>query len=92
MERLHLDHNATTPLRAEARAAMLDAYDRGAANASGIHASGRAARALVDEARERVAAALVVTEDEIVFTSGGTEANNLALFGACAARPGARVL
>jgi len=78
--RVYLDHNATTPLRPEARAAWLDALE-GPANASSLHASGRRARHLLDEARERVAAALGVREDEVVFTANGTEANNLALFG-----------
>ncbi|MEM9381094.1 MAG: cysteine desulfurase family protein [Planctomycetota bacterium] len=86
MERIHLDHNATTPMRAEAREALLEAMDAGLGNASSVHASGRRARAVVDDARMRIAAALGVTEDEVVFTSGGTEANNLALLGAVEAR------
>ena len=79
--RVHLDHNATTPLRPEARAALFDAYDRLGGNPSSIHASGRAARAMLDDARERIAAALGVQEDEVVFNSGGTESNHLALLG-----------
>ena len=81
--RVRLDHNATTPLRPEARAALLEALDEGG-NASSVHEAGRRARARVDEARERVAAALGVHEDEVVFTSGGTESNNLAIHGALA--------
>ncbi|MEL6714379.1 MAG: aminotransferase class V-fold PLP-dependent enzyme, partial [Planctomycetota bacterium] len=92
MERLHLDHNATTPLRPEARAALVEALDRGLGNPSAVHGSGRAARALVDDARERVAAALGVDEDAVVFTSGGTESDNLAVLGAVAAQPGARLV
>lgn len=92
MERLYLDHNATTPLRAEALAALREVLESGATNPSSVHASGREARALVDGARERVAGALGVDEDAVVFTSGGTEANNLALFGALDARPGAHLL
>jgi len=87
MKRVHLDHNATTPLRPEAREAFLVALDGGLGNASSVHGSGRRGRAAVDEARERVAAALQVPEDGVVFTSGGTEANNLALFGALGAGP-----
>lgn len=79
--RTYLDHNATSPLRPEARAAMLAAIDA-AGNASSVHAEGRKARALIDEARETVAAALGCRSDMVVFTSGGTEANNLAIKGA----------
>ena len=82
LERVHLDHNATTPMRDEAREALLEALDAGLGNASSVHEAGRRARAVVDDARLRIAAALGVTEDEVVFTSGGTEANNLALLGA----------
>jgi cysteine desulfurase len=81
--RSYLDHNATSPLRPEARAAMLAALDAGG-NASSVHGEGRAARALVDEARETIAAALGCLPDMIVFTASGTEANNLALKGAAA--------
>jgi cysteine desulfurase len=81
MKRVHLDHNATTPLRPEARELWLRELDRLGGNPSSVHAAGRAARSVLDEARERVAAALQVHEDEILFTSGGTESNNLALLG-----------
>ena len=87
MNRVHLDHNATTPMRPEIRERLLEVLDSGASNPSSLHASGRLARQLVDEARERTAAALGVEDEEILFTSGGTEANNLALSGALA--PGA---
>lgn len=80
--RVHLDHNATTPLRPEARARLLEVQDGLGGNPSSVHAAGRAARALLDDARERTAAALGVSEDEIVFTSGGTESDNLAVLGA----------
>ena len=79
--RIHLDHNATTPLRPEARELFVELLDRGLGNPSSLHDSGRQARQWVDEARERVAGALGVHEDEVIFTSGGTEADNLALFG-----------
>lgn len=90
MTRVHLDHNATTPLRPEARAELMRSLDDLGGNPSSVHAAGRAARAELDDARERVAAALGVDGDEIIFTSGGTEANNAALFGAL--RPGAALL
>ena len=78
--RVYLDHNATTPLAPEAREAMLPWLGR-AANASSVHAEGRAAREAVERAREAVAAALGVTSREIVLTSGATEANNAVLRG-----------
>jgi len=89
---IYLDHNATSPLRPEAREAFADALDRCRGNASSLHAAGRAARAMIDDARERVAAALGVHEDEVLFTSSATEANNLALFGTLAARTAATIV
>lgn len=80
--RVYLDHNGTTPIRREVRELYLSLLDSELGNASAVHSAGRRARAVIDEARERVAAALGVREDDIVFTSGGTEANNTALFGA----------
>ncbi|MEI9885246.1 MAG: cysteine desulfurase family protein [Rhizomicrobium sp.] len=79
----YLDHNATSPLRAEAKAAVLKALEV-CGNPSSVHAAGRAARALVEEAREQVAAFAGAKASEVVFTSGGTEANVLALRGAVA--------
>ena len=79
--RCYLDHNATAPLRPEAKAAMLAAMEL-CGNASSIHGEGRAARKLLDEAREAVARAVGVIAPMVVFTSGGTEANNMALKGA----------
>ena len=76
--RTYLDHNATAPLRPAARAAALAAMEAGG-NASSVHAEGRAARAVIDDARQVVAAGLGVRPDMVVFTSGGSEANNLAL-------------
>jgi cysteine desulfurase len=86
MQRVHLDHNATTPMRPEVRSLLLERIDRLVGNPSSVHRSGREARAVLDEARERVAAALAVREDEILFTAGGTEAVNLGLLGAVHAR------
>ncbi|QDU86650.1 Cysteine desulfurase [Planctomycetes bacterium Pla163] len=84
MQRLYFDHNATSPLRPEARAELERWLDAGLGNPSSVHGSGRRARSVIDEARERVAAALGVREGEVVFTSGGTEAIGLALRGAAA--------
>lgn len=72
--RTYLDHNATAPLRPEARAAMLDALDA-LGNPSSVHAEGRRVRAIVEEARERVADLAGVTPAQVVFMSGATEAN-----------------
>jgi len=79
---IYLDHAATTPLRREALEAMLPFLTEDFGNASSLHGFGRRARAGLDEAHERVGRALGATPREIVFTSGGTEANNLALKGA----------
>ncbi|WP_119391448.1 cysteine desulfurase family protein [Taklimakanibacter lacteus] len=83
--RIYLDHNATSPLRENARKAMLAALELHG-NASSIHGEGRRAHALLDEARETVARALGVLAPMVVFTSGGSEANNLALKGVAVER------
>jgi cysteine desulfurase len=77
-ERTYLDWNATAPLRPEARAAMHAALDA-IGNPSSVHAEGRAARRLIEVAREQVAALVGAQGRNVVFTSGGTEANVLAL-------------
>ena len=77
-DRVYLDWNATTPLRREAREAMAAAWDL-AGNPSSVHAEGRAARRLVEDARGAIAAALGADPRNVVFSSGGTEANALAL-------------
>jgi cysteine desulfurase len=79
---IYLDHAATTPLRREVLDAMLPFLTDSFGNPSSAHSYGRAARGALDEAHERVAARLGVQGREVVFTSGGTEANNLALKGA----------
>jgi cysteine desulfurase len=79
---VHLDHNATTPLRDEVRALLHQLLDEPLGNPSSVHARGRRARHVVDEARARTAAALGVHEDEVLFTAGGTEAVNLMVAGA----------
>lgn len=77
----YLDHNATSPLRPEARAAMARAMEIGG-NPSSVHGAGRIARALVEAAREQVAALAHARAQDVIFTSGGTEANALALWAA----------
>jgi cysteine desulfurase len=77
-----LDHAATTPVRDEVANAVREAADQCNFNPSSLHFEGRRARAALDTARDCVAAAIGATRAEILFTSGGTEANNLALLGA----------
>ncbi len=77
-KRVYLDWNATTPLRAEARDAMAAAFDV-SGNPSSVHSEGRAARRLIEDARAVVAEAVGGDVRNVVFTSGGTEANALAL-------------
>ena len=77
-DRVYLDWNATTPLRPEAKAAMAAAWDI-SGNPSSVHAEGRKARRLVEDARAAIAAAVSARPEGVVFSSGGTEANALAL-------------
>ncbi len=81
-DRIYLDHNATTPVDPRVLDAMLPWLRGGFGNPSSIHAEGRSARAAIDRARAHVARLLGADEAEIFFTSGGTESNNLAIFGA----------
>jgi cysteine desulfurase len=83
---IYLDYNATTPLCEAAREAMAPYLDRYFGNPSSVHAAGREARAAVDNARDKLAALLGVKPNEIVFTSGGTESCNLAVFGLARSR------
>ena len=78
---IYLDHNATTPLDPAVREAMLPYLGAVFGNPSSVHHVGRKARALLDEARDRVAVQWKCKPSEIVFTSGGTESSNLAIFG-----------
>jgi cysteine desulfurase len=82
MSEIYLDYNASTPIDPRVAAVMRPLLDGPYANPSATHAGGRAARAVVEGARAQVAALLGCAPDEIVFTSGGSEANNLALKGA----------
>jgi cysteine desulfurase len=79
--RIYLDHNATTPVRDEVAAAVLRVLRDVAGNPSSAHAEGAAARAEVERARERVATLVGAKPGDVVFTSGATESNNLALHG-----------
>lgn len=79
-ERTYLDHNASSPLRPEARAAMLAAFEV-SGNASSVHHEGRAVRAIVERARDLIAARLGVEPRAVVFTSSASEANNQAIAG-----------
>ena len=81
MRRVYLDHNATTPLAPEVLRAMTPYLTEEFGNASSIHSVGQRARAGVEQARSQVAALLGAREKEIVFTSGGTEADNMAIRG-----------
>ncbi|WP_244301126.1 cysteine desulfurase family protein [Leucobacter insecticola] len=88
----YLDAAATAPLRAEARAAMLAVFDAGAANPSSVHAPGNRAKRSLEESRFRIAAAFNARPADLVLTSGGTEANNLAIIGLALATPRGRHL
>ncbi len=86
---VYLDHNATTPPAPEVLREMLDALERSWANPSSMHAPGQAARSVLADARRRVAAFLGCSGNELVFTSGATEANHMAVLGALRARAAA---
>lgn len=81
MKRVYLDHNATTPTHPEVVKAILPYFKEVFGNASSVHQFGQQARKAIDEAREKIANFIGASPKEIVFTSGGTEANNLALKG-----------
>src|ERR1700720_3000315 len=82
MNRIYLDHNATTAVDPAVLDAMLPYFSAEFANASSIHTPGQRARTAVETAREQVAALIGARPQEIVFTSGGTESDNHAIFGA----------
>jgi cysteine desulfurase len=81
MQRYYFDHNATTPVAEEVLAAMLPCFRETYGNASSIHHFGQSARTLVERARQQVAALLHCRPREILFTSGGTEGDNIAILG-----------
>ena len=90
MHRVYFDNNATTPLLPEVRAAMEPYFSDHFGNASSIHHHGQETRSAVEHARESVAKLFACKASEVVFTSGGTEADNLAIFGL--AQPGDHVI
>lgn len=81
MRRIYLDHSATTPVRKEALEAMLPYFSEHFGNPSSIYSFGREAKKAVEEAREKVAKLINARPEEIIFTSGGTEADNYAIIG-----------
>jgi cysteine desulfurase len=93
--RIYLDYNATMPMVSTAREAIRAVLDQGLGNPSSVHADGRRARDVVERARDRVAALLGRPREQVVFTSGGTEANMLGVLGLAGVvekRGGARVV
>jgi cysteine desulfurase len=88
--RVYLDHNATSPLRPQALAAMTAALSGAAGNPASIHAEGRAARAAIERAREQVARLVGAAPLEVVFTSGGSEGLSAAVRGVCDRAPADR--
>jgi cysteine desulfurase len=89
MPRIYLDHNATTPVEPAVLDAMLPYFSAEFGNAASIHTTGQRARAAVETAREQVATLLGARPQEIIFTSGGTESDNHAIFGIVRNAPGA---
>src|SRR3979409_2125682 len=83
MRKVYLDHSATTPADPRVVAAMLPYLTEKFGNASSVHQFGQEARAAADRARRQVATLIGARANEIIFTSGGTEANNLAIRGVC---------
>lgn len=92
MNERYLDAAATAPLRAEARAAMNAVFDGAAGNPSSVHTPGHRAARIVELARETIASTFEVRPSDVIFTSGGTEANNLAIIGLSLAHPRGRHL
>ena len=86
MQQIYLDHNATTPLRPEVLEAMLPYLRTHFGNPSSVHRTGRRAKQGLEEAREQIAACIRAKPAEVLFTSGGTESNSLALCGAVRAQ------
>src|SRR5262245_2533024 len=90
--RIYLDHNAGAPLRPEVREAIAAILDGATGNPSSVHRAGQHARKLLEQARARVAALIGAAPPQIVFCSGGTEANNLAIAGTVGARGDRRTI
>jgi cysteine desulfurase len=90
--RIYLDHNASTPVHPEVLQAMLPYFSEHFGNPSSVHAFGREARDGMETAREQIAGFLKVSKDEVVFTSGGTESDNLAIKGIAAAKRAGHII
>lgn len=92
MQPIYLDYAATTPVRPEVREAMAPYHDERFGNPSSLHRWGREARAALEEARARLAAAIGASASEVIFTRGGTEADNMAVLGRAREVPGAAIV
>lgn len=92
MDAIYLDYSATTPVRREVREAMLPLFEERFGNPSSVHRWGREARSVLEQARARLAAVLGAAPAEVVFTRGGTEADNLAVLGRARLLPGRPVV
>src|SRR5215471_2038428 len=92
MRRVYLDSNATTPMRPEVVAAMMPVFTENYGNASSIHWFGQHAKSLIDDSRKHVAKLIGAETSEIVFLSGGTEADNFAIRGIVALKGGGHVI
>lgn len=92
MKRIYLDYAAATPVDPEVKGVMDEFYDSNFGNASGIYKEGREAKKALTQAREKIAKILSASLDEIIFTSGGTEANNLAIFGALSGKKNGHIV
>jgi cysteine desulfurase len=90
--KIYLDHNASTPVHPEVLQAMLPYFSEHFGNPSSVHGFGREARDGMESAREQIAGFLKVSKDEIVFTSGGTESDNLAIKGIAAAKRAGHII
>lgn len=92
MNRIYLDHAATSPVHPEVVAQFAEALGTVYGNPSSIHGTGRTARKTLDDARKELAASIGAGDNEIIFTSGGTEADNLAIFGTAAKKSGKHII
>ena len=92
MKQIYLDHAATSPMHPEAASVFAQALSEHYGNPSSIHQTGRDARRILDEARRTLATSIQADDTEIIFTSGGTEADNLAIFGTASAKEGRHII
>src|SRR5690606_31130881 len=92
MNRIYLDHAATSPMHPEVVSTFSEALGTVYGNPSSIHGTGRAARKALDDARKLLADSIHADDTEIIFTSGGTEADNLAIFGTAAKKSGKHII